>query len=192
MYSPFKNQNSVSSVFTMKCPVCGLNCLMFVMSSVCYVQGVLCLGFVCLGLVMSMVCYVQCISCPGFLCLGFVVSRVCYVQGLLCLVFVKSRVCLSRVGYVQGLVCLVYIMSRVFMSRVCRVQGLLCLGSVMYSVCYVMPLEVKKWYFEKRYRNVSYTKRKIRSSTTFFVQSCLVFVYLGQVMVQSIQWFLNH
>ena len=35
MDSPYKNKNSVSGVFTIKCPVCGLTCLMFVVSSTC-------------------------------------------------------------------------------------------------------------------------------------------------------------
>ena len=41
--------------------------------------------------VISRVCYVL-----GLLCLGFVVSRVCYDQFLLCLGFVMSMVGLSR------------------------------------------------------------------------------------------------
>ena len=114
-YSPFKNQNSVSSVFTIKCPVCGLTCLMFVMPSVClsrvcYVQGLLCLGFV-----LSRVCYVQCLSC-----LRFVLSRVCCVQGLLCIGFVVSRVC-----YVQYLLYLGFVL----LGLVCL--GFVCLGLVM-------------------------------------------------------------
>ena len=52
------------------------------MSSVCYVLGLLCLGFV-----MFSVCFLV-LVCIVFVCLGFV-----------CLGFVMSRVCLSRVGY---------------------------------------------------------------------------------------------
>ena len=53
MFSPFNNQNLVSWFFTIKCRVCGLTCLVFVMYSiclsyVCYIQGLSCLLFVCL------------------------------------------------------------------------------------------------------------------------------------------------
>ena len=98
MDSPFKNQNSVSSAFTMKCQVCGLTCLVFVMSNVCLSSVCYVLGLLCQGFVVSRVCYVQ-----GLSCLGFVMSRVYRVQGLLCLGFVVSSVCLSMVCYVQCL-----------------------------------------------------------------------------------------
>ena len=110
----------VLNVVSRVCYVQGLSCLGFVVSMVCYVQGLSCLGSV-----MSSVCYVQ-----GLLCLVFVMSRVCYVQGLSCLGFVMSRVC-----RVQGLSCLGFVMS-----RVCRVQGLSCLGSVVSRVCRVQGL----------------------------------------------------
>ena len=67
IYSPFINQNLLSRVYSInsiKCCVQG-----FVMSKVCYVQSLLCLGSV-----MSRVCYVQCLFC-----LVFVLYRVCYV-----------------------------------------------------------------------------------------------------------------
>ena len=95
--------NIVSTVFTIECCVYCFLCLLFVMSSVClsrvcYVQGLLCLGFV-----VSRVCYVQ-----GLLCLGFVLSRVCYVWRFLCLAFVMSSVCC-----VLGLLCLAFAIFRV-------------------------------------------------------------------------------
>ena len=77
------------------------------MSSVCYVQCLLCLVFV-----MSSVCYVQCLLCPVFF-----MSSVFYVQCLLCPVFVMSSVCLS--GFVVSSVCL----SRVLRSTDWRVAG---------------------------------------------------------------------
>ena len=85
----------------------------FVMSSVCYIQGLLCRGSV-----MSSVCYVQhllylpsVISSVCYLC--FVMSRVCYVQCLLCLAFVISRVC-----FVQHLL---YLLFASLLSKVCYI-----------------------------------------------------------------------
>ena len=118
----------------------GLQFLAFVMSCVCYVQGVLCLGFVCLGFVMSRVClsrvcYVQCL-----LCLGCGMSSVFLCQGFVCLVFVMSSVCLSTVCYVQCLLCLGSVMSRVCFVQ-CFVMSRVCL----YRVCYVQCLSVQGW-----------------------------------------------
>ena len=67
------------------CQVQGLSCIVFVMSRVCYIYVLLCLG--------PRVCYVQ-----GLSSLGSVMSRVCYVA-FVCLGFVMSSFCLSRVGY---------------------------------------------------------------------------------------------
>ena len=74
--------------------LCTYFVLNFVVSSVCYVQCLLCLGYV-----LSHVCYVQ-----GLLCLAFVMSSICYVYRQLCLVFAMSSVC-----YVLFLLYLVFV-----------------------------------------------------------------------------------
>ena len=103
----------------------------FIMSSVSYVQGLLCLA----SSVMSRDCYVQ-----GVLCLAFVMCRVCYVQSLLCLAFVRRLLWLvfvmSRACYVQRRrLCLGFVLP-----SVCYVLGLLCPGVVTSKVCYVQGL----------------------------------------------------